>query len=104
MAKGGHYKAPEPRIVASEFARGAGIHTSQLFRCRQQLCKRTPTPVAFKPAVVAPVQGAAAVPLPALSLEQAGTVKIDFTTGGRKRTTGPIDAWMVSALINLSPA
>jgi transposase len=31
--------ALEPGAVASEVARAAGIHTTQLFRWRQQLCK-----------------------------------------------------------------
>ena len=47
--------ALEPGVVASEVAREAGIHTSQLFRWRQQLCKRTPAPVAFNPVAVAQV-------------------------------------------------
>lgn len=34
--------ALEPGAVASEVARAAGIHTSQLFRWRQQLCERAP--------------------------------------------------------------
>jgi transposase len=34
--------AMEPGAVASEVARAAGIHTSQLFRWRQQLCKPGP--------------------------------------------------------------
>jgi transposase len=37
----------EPGAVASEIARKAGIHTSQLFRWRQQLCERAQTPVAL---------------------------------------------------------
>jgi transposase-like protein len=41
--------ALEPGVVASEVAREAGIHTSRLFRWRQQLCKRTPVPAAFNP-------------------------------------------------------
>ena len=32
--------ALEPGAVASEVARAAGIHASQLFRWRQQLCER----------------------------------------------------------------
>jgi transposase len=32
--------AMEPGAVASELARGAGIHVSQLFRWRQQLCNQ----------------------------------------------------------------
>jgi transposase len=39
----------EPDAVASEVARAAGIHTSQLFRWRQQLCARPQVPVAFNP-------------------------------------------------------
>jgi transposase len=88
-----------PGVVASEIARQAGIHTSQLFRWRQQLCERTPAPVAFSPVAVAPVQEAAAVALPAPSPEQAGTVEIEFATGGRMRITGSVDASTVSALL-----
>jgi transposase len=36
-----------PGAVASEVAREAGIHTSLLFRWRQQLCKREPTATAL---------------------------------------------------------
>ena len=39
--------AMEPGAVASEIARAAGIHTSQLFRWRQQLCERAQIPAAF---------------------------------------------------------
>jgi Transposase len=41
--------ALEPGTVASEIARAAGIHASQLFRWRQQLCQRTPAPATFHP-------------------------------------------------------
>src|ERR1700751_3679551 len=75
------------------------IHTSQLFRWRQQLCKRAPAPVAFNPVAVAPVQEAVALALPSPSPEQAGTVEIEFATGGRMRITGSVDASTVSALI-----
>jgi len=39
--------ALEPGAVASEVAREAGIHSSQLFRWRQQLCEQAPMPAAF---------------------------------------------------------
>jgi transposase len=87
--------ALEPGAVASEVAREAGIHTSQLFRWRQQLCKRTLAPAAFNPVAVAPEPAPAALP----SLERAGTVEIEFATGGRMRITGSVDASTVSALI-----
>jgi transposase len=91
--------ALEPDVVASDVAREAGIHTSQLFRWRQQLCERAPGPVAFSPVAVAPVQEAAALPLPTPSSEQAGTVEIEFATGGRMRITGSVDASTVSAVL-----
>jgi transposase-like protein len=41
---------PGYRLLAiSEVARPAGIHTSQLFRWRQQLCERVQVPAAFNP-------------------------------------------------------
>jgi transposase len=89
--------ALEPGVVASEVAREAGIHTSQLFRWRQELWKRAPAPVAFDPVAVAPVHEAAALPVP--SPEQAGTVEIEFATGGRMRITGSVDASTVSAVL-----
>jgi transposase len=88
--------ALEPGVVASEVAREAGIHTSQLFRWRQELCKRAPE---FNPVAVGPVHEAAALPLPVPSPEQAGMVEIEFVTGGRMRITGSVDASMVSALL-----
>jgi len=91
--------ALEPGAVASEVARAAGIHASQLFRWRQQVCERAQTPAAFHPVAIAAEPGSAAVPLPALSREPAGMVEIEFATGGRMRITGPVDAATVSALI-----
>src|SRR5438045_4709367 len=38
--------AMEPGAIASEVARAAGIHSSQLFRWRQQLCERVQIPAA----------------------------------------------------------
>jgi len=40
--------AMEPGAVASEVARAAGIHTSQLFRWRQVLCERTQFPAVIQ--------------------------------------------------------
>jgi transposase len=88
----------EPGVAVSDVAREAGIHTSQLFRWRQQICARTPAPVAFNPVAVVPVQEVTAPPSPALSPEQAGTVEIEFASGGRMRITGSVDASTVSAL------
>jgi transposase len=87
--------AMEPGAVASEVARAAGIHTSQLFRWRQQLCERAQIPAAFNPIAIATEPGTASPPSPA----RAGVIEIEFATGGRMRITGPVDASTVSALM-----
>jgi transposase len=62
----------EPGAVASEVARAAEIHTSQLFRWRQQLCERSQVPAAFNPVAITPEPEAA--PLPAVA-ERAGVIE-----------------------------
>jgi transposase len=78
--------AMAPGAVASEVARAAGIHVSQLFRWRQQLCNRDVAP-GFAPVTIAP----AGLP--------AGVIEVEFATGARLRIGGPIDAATVSAAI-----
>ena len=87
--------AMEPGAVASEVARAAGIHTSQLFRWRQQLCERAQLPATFSPVAISPEPGAVSAP----SAERAGEIEIEFATGGRMRITGPVDTPTVKALI-----
>ena len=84
-----------PGAVASEVARAAGIHTSQLFRWRQQLCAPRQIPAVFNPVAVASESGAASPSSP----ETTGVIEIEFAAGGRMRVTGPVEASMVSALI-----
>ena len=86
----------EPGAVASEVARAAGIHTSQLFRWRQQLCERAQVPAAFNPVAITPVPES--TPLPPVA-ERAGVIEIEFATGGRMRITGAVDAPTVAALM-----
>jgi len=93
--------ALEPGAVASEVAREAGIHVSQLFRWRQQLCKRTAVAAAFHPVAIAPEPAMAALPPPEPSSERYGTVEIEFASGGRMRISGSVDAATVSALIRM---
>src|ERR1700757_3133927 len=80
--------ALERGAVASEVAREAGIHTSQLFRWRQQLCKRSAELPAFNSVAIAHEPGIAALPPPTPTSERTGTVEIEFATGGRMRITG----------------
>jgi transposase len=87
--------AIEPGAVASEVARKAGIHTSQLFRWRQQLCERTQIPAVFDPVAVAPEPAAVSPTSP----EKAGVIEVEFASGSRMRLSGSVDASMVSALM-----
>ncbi|MFO1427208.1 MAG: transposase [Steroidobacteraceae bacterium] len=84
----------EPGAVASEVARAAGIHASQLFRWRQQLCRRAQVPATFNPVAVTPEAEASMPPA-----ERAGTIEIELTGGGRMRITGAVEARMVAALM-----
>jgi transposase len=76
--------ALEPGVVASEVAREAGIHASQLFRWRQELCKRTAAPVAFNPVAIAPVPEAFA----ASSAHRAHRVLRHLGAGERASSLG----------------
>lgn len=88
--------AMEPGAVASEVARAAGIHVSQLFRWRQQLCERSQVPAGFNPVAITPEPESALAPPVA---ESAGVIEIEFATGGRMRITGAVDAPTVTALM-----
>jgi transposase len=87
--------AIEPGAVASEVARAAGIHSSQLFRWRQQLCGPAQPALTFTPVAVAPEAGAT----PALPSPVPPVIEIEFATGARMRMTGPIEASAMSALV-----
>jgi transposase len=87
--------AMEPGAVASEVARAAGIHTSQLFRWRQQLCERTQIPAVFNPVAVTPERAAVSPTSP----EKAGVIEIEFASGGWMRISGSVDASTVLALM-----
>src|ERR1700693_4620679 len=77
--------AIEPGAVASEVARAAGIHASQLFRWRQDLCDRAGTVPVFAPVAIGP---GATLALPATP----GAIEIEFAAGVRMRLMGPVDA------------
>src|SRR5438034_8783098 len=87
--------ALQPGAVASEVAREAGIHASQLFRWRQELCLPAPQ-AAFSPVAVLPEPASAARPA---SQETAGVIEIEFAGGGRMRITGAVEASTISALM-----
>ncbi len=80
-----------PGAVASEVARAAGIHTSQLFRWRQELCGPAASSASFAPVAIVPDAIApGATP---------STIEIELAGGTRMRITGAADPAIVSALI-----
>jgi transposase len=85
-----------PGAVASEVAREAGIHSSQLFRWRQELCLPTSSPPAFSAVAVLPEPASSSPPA---ASPPAGVIEIELPTGGRMRITGVVEAATVSALM-----
>jgi transposase len=85
----------EPGVVASEIARAAGIHPSQLFGWRRQLCQRREDAPAFAAVRLAagPAPAAAAVAMP------SGMIEIEFAAGVRIRITGAVDPATLSATV-----
>ena len=86
-----------PGAVASEVARATGIHTSQLFRWRQQLCGPLHDAPTFTPVSVGTEPGLTTPSLP--SPVTPSVIEIEFATGARMRMTGPVEASALSALI-----
>jgi transposase len=88
--------AMEPGAVASEVARSAGIHASQLFRWRQELCDRARTAPVFAPVAIVPGPGTTrALPM------TPGAVEIEFAAGARMRLMGPVDASTLKAMVTV---
>jgi transposase len=85
----------ERGAVASAVAREAGIHVSQLFRWRQELCQRDEAPAATFAAVTVSPEPVSAPALPA----PPGVVEIEFVSGARLRITGAVDAATLSAAV-----
>jgi transposase len=84
----------EPGAAVSTIAREAGIHPSQLYGWRRQLCVRPQAATAFAAVRIAS-EGPAQ---PALS-KMAGAIEIEFASGARLRITGAVDAATVSAAV-----
>jgi len=83
----------EPGAVASAVAREAGIHASQLYRWRQELCGPARAAPGFAALTIAPEPGVTA------SATLHGLIEIELPTGARVRISGAADAATVSAAI-----
>jgi transposase len=88
--------ALEPGASASEVARAAGIHTSQVFRWRRQLARRNAVAPGFAAVTIAPSNEALPAPV---APSPPGVIEIEFASGRRLRITGVVDPAMVSSVI-----
>jgi transposase len=82
----------EAGAVVSMVAREAGIHPSQLYGWRRQLCARPAAGPDFAAVRIAPEP---APMLPAMP----GAIEIEFATGARMRITGTVDAATLAAAV-----
>lgn len=76
----------------SAVARSAGIHPSQLYRWRRQLCSRQHATPAFAAVRVTAEPTPRTVPGP-------GLIEIEFAAGARMRVTGAVDAAALTAAV-----
>lgn len=99
----------EPGVTASEVARAAGIHVSQLFRWRKQLCERAepaPTPrllpVEIVPqAPVAPMSTEEPGTAPARRRRKSGIIEIELVGGRRVRVDRDVDMEVLRRVLDL---
>jgi transposase len=84
----------EAGAVVSALAREAGIHPSQLYGWRRQLCARPQAAADFAAVRIVPeAASAAALPM------APGAIEIEFAAGARMRITGAVDAATLSAAV-----
>ena len=88
----------EPGAVVSALAREAGVHPSQLYKWRRQLCVRQGAASRFTPVQIIGEAAAPGLPAP------AGVIEIEFAEGTRLRITGAVDASIVTAALGVLAA
>ena len=84
----------EPGAVVSALAREAGLHPSQLYKWRRQLCARPGAASRFTPVQVIGEPAASGLPAP------VGVIEIELAGGTRVRITGAADAATVTAVVS----
>lgn len=99
----------EPGAVLSEIARSAGIHVSQLFRWRKELCQigepRTETantlvPVIISEAAPAVQPVASEAPAPSQPRRKRSDVMIELGRGRRVRVDSDIDTEALGRILD----
>jgi len=84
----------EPGLSTSEVARSAGIHVSQLFQWRKQLCELAVpgTPALIPVTIASDAPAPAETASPARSRRRAGVIEIGLSGGRRVRVDRDVDA------------
>lgn len=99
----------EPGAVLSEIARSAGIHVSQLFRWRKELClieqpsmqaANTLVPVIVSETAPAAQPLASEAPLPSPSRRKRSDVMIELGRGRRVRVDSDIDTEALGRILD----
>ncbi|MBA1344142.1 IS66-like element accessory protein TnpA [Rhizobium sp. WYCCWR 11146] len=100
----------EPGVVLSEIARAAGIHVSQLFRWRKELCRvdesSTPTAGTLVPVIVSETAPTAQPmpsepPAPSPSRRKRSDVTIELGRGRRVRVDSDIDTDALGRILDV---
>ena len=99
----------EPGVTVSEVARAAGIHVSQLFRWRKQLCDRVEPalPPQLLPVEIVPqappsptaTDGPAAIP--ARRWRKSGIIEIELGNGRRVSVDRDVDTEVLRRVLDL---
>lgn len=99
----------EPGAVLSEIARAAGIHVSQLFRWRKELCRieepslqvvNTLVPVIVSEAAPAAQPAALEAPIPSQPRRKRSDVTIELGRGRRVRVDSHIDTEVLGRILD----
>ena len=99
----------EPGAVLSEIARAAGIHVSQLFRWRKELCRieepslqvaNTLVPVIVSEAAPAAQPAALEAPIPLQPRRKRSDVTIELGRGRRVRVDSDIDTEVLGRILD----
>ncbi len=97
----------EPGVTASEVARAAGIHVSQLFRWRKQLCERVETQRTSQlvPVEIVPRQQekstAEPAAVPSRRRRKSGIIEIELGGGRRIRVDRDVDTEILRQVLDL---
>jgi transposase len=83
----------EPGAAVSALAREAGLHPTQLYRWRRQLCVQQRAMSGFAPVQVIDEPEAPGRPVP------VGVIEIELADGTRMRITGAVDTATVTATV-----